>query len=387
MIKNVYLKKIIKNSICKIMDGVNRIIPKNDNYILLYAANGGLKHNLKPLFNYLIKNGYNEKYTIFCGVKSKKYIGVIENNIKYCLPLKSIFVFLKSAHVFYTAGQIPIFPSKKQVVIHMNHGTCDYKTMGNLSPINNGNEFYFTYMLTTGEYYKPIVAKEYNCDISNVCVCSEPTTDCFYMPVVEKYDLGDYEKIFLWLPTFRKSDYYYQDDSSEESLLPALDEKDYDKLNEILELNNYKLIVKLHGAQKLDQYQISEYSNLFIYSDEDFGKLGYDLYQLLMQVDVLLGDYSSVSLQFLLLDKPLVYVIPDIEEYKNGRGFIFDKPEDFMPGTKIRNSKELFAFFENYNSSDDYYEERRRVKEIIHKYDDGKSCERILQISGITLDQ
>lgn len=385
MIKNVYLKNMIKNSICKIMDKINMIVPKKDNYILLYAANGGLKHNLKPLLKYLVENGYNDKYTIFCGVKEKKYISASENNVKYCLPLQSMFIYLRSVHVFYTAGQIPIFPSKKQVVIHMNHGTCDYKTMGALSPINNGNEFYFSYMLTTGEYYKPIVAKEYKCDTSNVYVCSEPTTDCFYKPVNEKYDLGHYDKIFLWLPTFRKSDYYYKDDSSEETLLPALEEKDYGKLNEILKANNYKLIVKLHGAQKLDRYKIAEYSNLFIYSDEDFGKLDYDLYQLLMQVDVLLGDYSSVSLQFLLLDKPLVYVIPDMEEYKNGRGFVFDKPEDFMPGVKVRNAKELFDFFENYKSNDNYYEERNRVKKIIHKYDDGKSCERILKLSGIKL--
>lgn len=384
MFKNVVLKKIIKSSVFKPLHILNMAIPKNDRLILLYISNFGIRHNLKPLLEYLIEEGYNERYTIICGVENIKYKGADFRNVKYVTKIKSVMYFLRARHVFYTAGQIPIKPSKKQIVIHMNHGTCDYKTMGALSNINNGDEFFFSYIITSGDYYVPIVAQEYRCGLDNVIVCDEPTISAFYKPLKERYQLGDYDKILLWLPTFRTSDYLKYNDSSEEKLLLLFDNGDYRKLNEKLKQYNYNLIVKLHGAQNLEDYQLTELSNLRIYSDDDFVKSGYELYQMLMQVDVLIGDYSSVSLQFLLLDKPCAYVIPDIEEYGRIRGFVFDNPEKYMPGYKIRTQEEFYQFLDELSLGNDHYEqERKYVKNIVHKYNDGNACKRLLELSKI----
>ena len=384
MVRNVIIKKLVKNTVCYLFSYVNRIIPKNDNIILLYSGNFGMEHNLKPLLEYLLKNGYSRKYRIICGIESIKYAGRKENNVSYVTHIPAFLYFLRSRHVFYTAGQIPIKPSKKQIVIHMNHGTCDYKTMGSLSNIRNGDEFFFTYMVTTGEYYRSIVAKEYCCKEENVFVCNEPTTDAFYKPVKEKYQFGKYRKILLWLPTFRQSEILNYSDSGEERLLPCFEEKDYGQLNEKLKECGFMLLVKLHTAQSLKKYQFSEYSNLKIYSNDDFISKGYDLYQLLMQVDALIGDYSSVSLQYLLLDKPMAYVIPDIDEYAKKRGFVFEHPEEFMPGEKIRTKEGFYSFLESLRKGKDpYAEKRKEIKKIIHKFDDGKACERLLELSEI----
>ena len=64
----------------------------------------------------------------------------------------------------------------------------------------------------------------------------------------EKYDFGSYDKVILWMPTFRQSDYLNYDDSHE-NLLPMYEENDYDALNGVLSKLNFKLIVKLHTAQ------------------------------------------------------------------------------------------------------------------------------------------
>ena len=53
------------------------------------------------------------------------------------------------------------------------------------------------------------------------------------------------------------------------------------------------------------------------------------MYTLMAHADGLIGDYSSASLQYLLLDRPEAYVVPDLEDYKNTRGFVYDDPEAY----------------------------------------------------------
>lgn len=101
-----------------------------------------------------------------------------------------------------------------------------FKTCGKLTHINNGNEFFFTDCLATSNIYKPIYSKAFGCSEENIYINSEPVTDVFFNGY-KKYDLGNYNKIILWTPTFRQSDYLGYDDSETEELLPLFEEKDY----------------------------------------------------------------------------------------------------------------------------------------------------------------
>jgi CDP-glycerol glycerophosphotransferase (TagB/SpsB family) len=55
--------------------------------------------------------------------------------------------------------------------------------------------------------------------------------------------------------------------------------------------------------------------------------------------DVLITDYSSVALDFLLLGRPTVHYLPDVERYLVKRGFYFDPLA--LPGTVARDQTEL----------------------------------------------
>lgn len=382
MQKNVKIKKILKYTVFKPLSLLNKILPKNDNIILLYSGNMGIRHNLKPLKEKLIAEQYYIKYTIVCGVENKKYIEQ-EEHIKYVTKMKAVFTFLKAKHVFYTAGQIPIKPSKSQIVIHMNHGTSDLKACGALSNIDNGDEFFFTYMLAPSELYVPIFSKEYLCPESSIKVCGEPMTDALFTKR-KNYDLGKFRKKILWLPTFRQSSYLNYKDS-DEALLPMFHSEDYEELNNVLKRYDFELIVKLHTAQDTEGMKKNKYSNIKIFTNDEFVSKGYDLYELMPQVDVLLGDYSSASLQFLLLNKPVVFIVPDMEDYKKNRGFCFDNPEAYMPGPIIKEKQVLYDFFDSLNNGkDEFINERKRVKDLIFKYQDGENSNRVLKLSGIT---
>ena len=52
-----------------------------------------------------------------------------------------------------------------------------------------------------------------------------------------------------------------------------------------------------------------------------------DINDLLTVSDVLVTDYSSVIFEWSLLDKPVVYFIYDIDQYRDSRGLYFDFEE------------------------------------------------------------
>ena len=383
MMKNVVLKKILKSTVFKGFSMVNKIIPKDETKIMLYSGNRGLAFNLIPLRKYLLENQYNDRYKLIYGIEDLKYADKTVKNEQFVTQIKAFLIFLNTKHVFYTAGQIPIKPIKKQCVIQLDHGACMLKTLGSLTKINNGDENFFTYVTYPNDIYIDIVSKGYNCKKSAVAINGEPMTDIMFGNY-QKYDFSEYDKVVLWTPTFRQSDYLGYDDSSFNQILPTFENGNYDKLNTYLKENKMFLIVKLHPMQNTDELYKRNYSNLKIWTDEDFQQNNYDLYHLMPQADAMLGDYSSTMLQFLLLDRPLGYVVPDIEEYKEKRGFVFNDYQNYMPGMIIKNQTQFFQFLDSIiDGNDNYKEKRLYTLDKVHRYKDGNNCKRALELSGI----
>ncbi len=381
MIRNVALKKIFVNNIFPIFSYLNNMIVKDKNRILIYCSNDRLKDNAGAVFDYLIEHEFYKKYKIVCATENHDgYSSPDKKRVTFIPKQFGIYQYLRSKFVFYSSGKIPIKPSKEQMVINMWHG-IPLKSIGKLSNINNGEEFFFTYVCASSEMYRPIIAKAFDCPETNVCLCGEPKTDKLY---TKKEGIDGY-KLVVWAPTFRQSTYLGYSDSSMSSFLPFIDNSEWDELNDIANNKKIKLIVKLHVAQNLSGFTEKLYSNLEIYSDEAFRKRGLDLYELMARSNALLADYSSVYLEYLLLSRPIGFTLSDINEYKNTRGFVFENPLDYMPGEKLYSKNDLFKFFDNVaNGVDDYSKERKRVCDLVHKYQDGKNCARVLEIAGIT---
>ena len=385
MMTNVRLKKALKNSIFPILTLINKIIPKKDNLILLYSGNKGINNCLIPLRKYLLDNGYNKKYKIYCGIEDMKYADN-EDRVTFITQFQSIWLFLRTAHVFYTTGQIPIKPSKNQCVIQLWHGNSNFKTIGKWANKNNGYEFYFTYMFAPSDLYVPIQASEYGCPES----CIVPYGDMFVDELLEapreKTLFKEFDKVLFWAPTFRKSDYLNYVDSDMENLVPMFDEEEYPLLNELLKKHNIKLIVKPHPMHDNFGTLPRHFSHLDVYTHEEFLKKGFSLYPLLAQVDGLIGDYSSVSMQFMLLDRPMAFVVPDIEDYGKKRGFVFKDPESYMGGHIIKTKEEFENFIDDFAQGKDIYKEKRhRVCDEVYKYKDAGTRKRAVELSGLYL--
>lgn len=377
MIRNLKIKKVLVNYVFPVFNIINKAIPKDDRKIFIYNANGPLNDNSKVICDYLLENGYDKKYQIISGsepIRSLKY-----KNVKFIGKLSCIFAYMRSAHVLYSMGKIPIKPTKKQRVINMWHG-APTKLTGKNSGKDSGEEFFFTYVCATSKFYKGIIAKTFGCPLEHVIINGDPKADKLF---IEKKERS--YKFIVWTPTFRQSTFLGHDDSTLKDLLPLVSESEWGELNSYLQDNNVKMLVKLHPMQDTEGFKKKEFKCLKIYSDKAFQEEGKDIFEVLSQADALISDYSSVFLNFLLLNRPIAFALPDFEEYNKTRGLVFDNPLDFMPGPKCKMKEELFKFIADVcDGVDEYEEARKRVDSIVNTYHDGKNCERVLKISKIT---
>ena len=91
------------------------------------------------------------------------------------------------------------------------------------------------------------------------------------------------------------------------------------------------------------------------------------LYKFLGTTSALITDYSSVFLDYYLLNRPVAFTINDYEEYKEKRGFVFGDVKSLMAGPTISNLDELLKFLLSVmKSEDEFYIQRNKVNTIVN---------------------
>lgn len=79
-------------------------------------------------------------------------------------------------------------------------------------------------------------------------------------------------------------------------------------------------------------------------SNSGLARLSTTLYAVLGQSAGLITDYSSVWTDYLLLDRPIGFVVPDAEAYVKGRGVFPADVLDWLPGRDLSSAAEVEAF-------------------------------------------
>ena len=207
--------------------------------------------------------------------------------------------------------------------------------------------------------------------IDDVWVTGTPRNDYLVKPNSELLSAHKYlnKKIILYAPTWREY-------GNRSSFFP-FDDKNLNDLNEYLESKDAYLLLRGHREE---MERIS--SN---YGEEHFSrilpahqKIFPDAQQLLVHVDVLVTDYSSIYLDFLLVDKPIVFLPYDLKEYQSYRGFLFDY-NSYTPGDKVFTQSEFIASLTiSLNNPSVMSDERKRVRDLFHTHQNGDSSKRIL---------
>lgn len=105
-----------------------------------------------------------------------------------------------------------------------------------------------------------------------------------------------------------------------------------------------------------------------------------DINFLIAASDTLVTDYSSIMFDYVVTGKPIVFVCPDLEEYRDSvRGFYFEF-EATAPGPVVKSSKAAIDLLKSARVfSVDTTERYLKFRELYAGHDDGYSSTRVVQ--------
>lgn len=278
----------------------------------------------------------------------------------------------------YTKMIYPLTMRKNARLIQVWHSTGAFKRMGFARMGRKGSTIKTS--LTHRNYTDVIVSSEgvvkdfeeaFAVPASHIHPIGVPRTDVFFDEeyadktrdlLYEQYPVLKGKKVVMVAPTFRgetRGDAHYPAEFLDiETFVKELGEE-------------YVLGLKLHPFIT-ERIAVPEaYKDRII----DFSEYR-EINDLLFVTDVLITDYSSVIFEYAFLKKPIVFYVPDLEQYTSDRDFFYPF-ETYTYGQVARNQKELALAVKNAVFDED------RLQSFYEKFlgaCDGHSSERFVSM-------
>tara|TARA_Y100001970_G_scaffold119963_1_gene148763 strand:+ start:5374 stop:6501 length:1128 start_codon:yes stop_codon:yes gene_type:complete len=164
--------------------------------------------------------------------------------------------------------------------------------------------------------------------------------------------------MILYMPTWRENVGHN----------PKFSKEEINQLKLLLKSKNAVLGVKIHPNAPSINFDSLPVIHLSECPSQEVGLF-------LRKADILVTDYSSVWIDFLLLDRPIVSFCPDLLNYKENRGFLYDY-ENIFPG-KINETFESFMEELQESFSSPIIDEQIVIKQLFHQFLDGQNSERV----------
>ncbi|GMA25115.1 hypothetical protein GCM10025864_28740 [Luteimicrobium album] len=192
----------------------------------------------------------------------------------------------------------------------------------------------WSYLVSPAPYATPYLTKEfaYDGEVLEIGyprndVLRSERADTLRAEVRSSLGIAEGERVVLFAPTFR--DWTSVDGHT----APFVDTLDVRHVAELLG-DGARLLVRGHafnarsgqsrrfGANVIDVTAYPEVSDLYL------------------AADVAVVDYSSLRFDFGVTGKPMIFLVPDLEQYKQGRGWLFDF-EPTAPGPFVSTGDEV----------------------------------------------
>lgn len=356
---NMGLKKIVLNIILGFVNFFVKFVKIKENQVSFVSLEANhLESDLLLLYNQLKKDDY---------LKIKKVlIGYDKNNLIqdffYMLNcIKQIIVINTSKIVFIRDNNYVISHFKREgvCVIQIWHACGAIKKFGNAIkreyPIQN-----YDYVLANSDYWKEPYSQAFHVLPENVISTGLPRVDCLCQnhyientreKMLKKYPFLKGKRVILYAPTFRGNIYQGFQTVSFDALkiIRALRDDDY-------------LIYKFHPLLK--NIQLAKHDRIINMNQED-------THELFTISDVLISDFSSIIFDYSLLNKPMCFFVPDLENYLKELGCFVDYST--MPGAICKNEDDLISSLLQMKHYD-----IESFKNRFFKYQDGHNIDRVI---------
>ncbi len=341
----------------------NRTFNYNSSYLFLYV-----KEHCPQIHPYYVMNDDKKREEL--GEKYGK---------EYFLDGKTMAGIRKilSCKVWFTSTAPPLYGvgfRKKYVILNLWHGIPLKKIGMEQENLSWFTRKYYKYLfadnyegvVTTSSHLVHIMSRSFLVEPERIKVWGQPRNDVLFssnsegkgLEEVFSGELPPYEKVVLYAPTFR--------DHEPTQLFPFQD-MDRDRLCQYLEEKKIFLCIRLHlydqtGYQWLQKMDRAGSRIRFLNEDRVA-----DIMEVLKEFDLLITDYSSIYMDYLLTGKPVLFLPYDQEEYLKDRGMNFPY-DQVTPGPKPKTFQEFLNSMEDllYNH-DGYVRQRESVNNFLNE--------------------
>lgn len=300
----------------------SKISPKNNRISFISDSNESFKGNLdyiKAEFDrrgdFEFNNFYKDKFSLnkFYKLATSEYVFLDDN----FFPMAFMNFNLKSKviQLWHAPGAFKKFGAS----------SGDSNEIAMLKKISNNTD----YLIISSDNIIEEYSEAFQIPKSKIRPLGLPRSDYFFKnhdldklrrDFNSKFPQAEGKKLILYAPTFRE----------EGSFSNVLD---FEKFNRELG-DEYILLLRLH-PKKFSSEDFKSDSNYI--NCTDFKNPN----ELLLLSDILITDYSSIMIDFALLDKPIIFFTYDLDEYlARDRGFYFDFKKT-VPGNIVYTSDEL----------------------------------------------
>ena len=287
------------------------------------------------------------------------------------------------AGVWFTSAGLPAYGTnlrRSRLIINLWHGV-PLKKIALLDPnLNSGARLYFrkifsenyTCVLTTSRKLAPLMAESFAIPEKRIKVWGQPRNDGMFAPKDRQAvlagiygELPSYKKAALYAPTFR--------DGGSVRLFP-FEDFDLERLDAFLEQEQLLLFIRTHVMEQASAAPYLGERVRFLGNEE-----AEDVTGILDIFDALVTDYSSIYIDYLLTDHPMIFLPYDKEEYLKDRGMNFDYDE-VTPGPKPETMEAFLSALKEDGAS--WKAERDRVNALFNEIQApcaGDICRRVLK--------
>ena len=310
--------------------------------------------NSKFLFLHFLQNepDFNVQFVINDDEKRTALIEQYGNHFIDTRTKEGKKIAIKAATWVVSWLDLPIgglFLNFRRFVLHLGHGTPlkgiglaekDGKLIKRLYyKLNNTN---ITCSLASSEFISHIITRCMGFSTKRVIITGQPRTDTVFEKSLELPEIKKENCNILYAPTWRQH--------SQVKLFP-FDDFDLKQLETFLVENKINIFIRFHPAfeESIPKY-ILAIKNISLFSAKKYN----EIMDYINCFDALITDYSSIYLDYMLLERPIVFLPYDLQEYEASVGFTMDYMEN-TPGPKPKTFSEFLEELKKIkNTPQDY---------------------------------
>lgn len=339
------------------------IVPKDNIWIFSSVDNRKYNYNSKYLFEYVKKNlpEITPRYVINDDEERATLSHIYGD--EFFIESYSVEGIKKvlEGGVWFTSAGLPVYGfrlGKKRKIVNLWHGVPLKKIALLENQASWFKRLYFKSIFsanydsiyTTSETLIPIMAKSFGVGRDCIKVMGQPRNDLLFQEIDRQDMLKrlygiDFlvNHVILYAPTYREF--------GDTKLFP-FEDFDIKVLNDFLERHKIMLLIRYH----LEEQQVECLESRWIRTVNEDKVL--DIMEILSGFDGVITDYSSIYIDYLLLERPVVFLPYDFYEYERKRGMNFVY-EEVTPGPKPTTMKEFMKEVERLFTDSSYYKEAR----------------------------